>query len=182
MSMTIQEAIEKYRRSLEVETDSVSCFGITPRLAAGCPLTTEQLELLNTLNNGIISQEGSKKQETFYRGTSWQLLKNYPLLKPFVYRPFFSASRDIAEACRFLNKVDPVLLKIESPSGQKYLDVSCADIATLENQEVLFQSGLTIKISEASFSDLDEMQQIALQFCCIHTDIKLFQMQIMTNI
>jgi len=161
--MTIQEAIEKYRQSSEADPDSVSCYGITPRLAGEMPLSVAQQELVDRLRDGIALQLPSVSEEVFYRGSSFKYFENNLVGEPFVYMPFISATKELGEALRFLKEEEPVILTVIAPSGSKFKQISDASVATLENYEVLFQDALTVEISETNPSEFNEIQQIQMQ-------------------
>lgn len=161
--MNIQEAIETYRQSAEGNPDSISCYGITPRLAGKSPLTEEQQELVDILREGIASQSPTVTEEVFYRGASYKYFKDCLIGKPFVYMPFMSASKDLGEALHFLKEEEPTLFKIIAPSGSKFMRISSASIASLEKYEVLFQDALTVEISETNLGEFNEIQEIQMQ-------------------
>ncbi len=158
--MDLQEAKRLYRAS-DLDTEGLSCFQITPKIANDEQLSKKQLVLVETLMQGISAEEPTEKIETFYRGMSGQFLPGKNIT--YTYKPFFSASKSLKDALGFLNEEDATLLKVVKPPNIKYLEISNQHTASLEMGEVLFPKGLNIKIVDWDLSDLKEGEKLLIE-------------------
>jgi len=150
--MELEEAKTVYRQSTIKDGEGLSCFEITPKIIDGRQLSSRQQDLVNILMEGIKS--GESAGIIFYRGMDGVYLND--AIRTNTYKPFISASRNISEAIRFAIGEDPILLKIIKPESIHYLEMCPVGVCSLENQEVLFQMGLKVTISDLEDGDLSK--------------------------